>query len=236
VRLTVLPDAEGAARHVAGLLAGHVAAARTRAAALHVALAGGTTPLRAYALLGAAGGDWSHVHLWLGDERCVPAGHPDANERAVREALVDPLAAAGGAPRLHGARGELGPEDAAWLYAADLVAALGPVPVLDVALLGLGEDGHTASLFPGHPAAGVRHAPVAAVRGAPKPPPERVTLTPPVLAGARCTVLLATGAGKREALARVRAADPAVPAGRLAGALDEVVCDGAAAGGPAPRS
>jgi 6-phosphogluconolactonase len=209
--LTVCADAESAARHLAASLAERIAAG-----ARHVALAGGTTPRRAYELLGAPDAD-----VWLVDERCVPRDDPESNGRMLREAL-------GAGARVREARGELGPEDAAWLYARELVDALGEEPVLDVVVLGLGEDGHTASLFPGHAEAAAAHAPVIGVRGSPKPPPERITLTLPVIARARHTVLLATGAGKRDALARVRAGDEALPVARLGSALDEIVCDAAA--------
>lgn len=208
-RLTVRDDP---AAHVAAVLADRIAAG-----ARHVALSGGTTPRRAYELLAPHAGA---AELWLVDERCVPSGHPDANARMIREAMGDGV-------RLHEARGELGPEDAAWLYARELTGALGPERVLDVVVLGIGEDGHVASLFPGRPEADARHAPVIGVRGAPKPPPERITLTLPVIDRARYTVLLATGEGKRDVLARVRAGDRDLPPARLR-ALDEIVCDPAA--------
>lgn len=207
---TVCDDAEAAARHVATTLHGHL-----RAGARHVALSGGTTPRRAYELLAEHGFD--AVDFWLADERCVPADHEEANARMLREAL-------GPDARVHAARGELGPEDAAWLYATEIVAALGPEPVFDVVVLGLGEDGHTGSLFPGHPEADAAHAPVIGVRGSPKPPAERITLTLPVLDRARYTVLMATGAGKRNAVERLRAGDRELPPARLR-ELDEVVCD-----------
>ena len=216
VRLVVADDAEAAAAQVAQELG---VAARVGA---EIALTGGSTPRRAYELLADMQGSWQGVHLWLADERCVGVDDPESNARMVREAL-------GERARVHEARGELGPEDAAWLYARELTAALGDEPVLDVVVLGLGEDGHTASLFPGHPEAGAAHAPVIGVRGSPKPPPERITLTLPVIARARYTVLLATGAGKREALARVRARDETLPPARLGDALDEIVCDREAA-------
>ena len=174
-------------------------------------------------------GTWSHVHLWLGDERCVPAGHEDANQRMVRESLLEHLRA-DVRPQLHPVRGELTPEDAAWLYGSEIVRAMGEKPVFDFVLLGMGPDGHTASLFAGAPEADSEVAPVIPVRDAPKPPPERITLTMPVLRRARFTVLLATGEGKREALARVRAGDVALPSARLGDDLDEIVCDRAAAG------
>ena len=216
--MKVAEDGEAAARLAADLIA-HAIDGRE----VHVAIAGGSTPKRSYELLAERDDlDWSGVHLWLGDERCVPADHEDANERMVREALGD-------RGTLHGVRGELGPEDAAWLYGRELVAALGEEPVLDVVLLGLGEDAHTASLFPGHPEVEATHAPVLPVRGAPKPPPERITLALPVLRHARLTLLLTTGAGKRDALAKVLRNDDAAPAGRLGTALDEIICDRAAA-------
>ena len=229
-RLTVAEGAEAAARRTADVMANHINDARVRGLAVHIALAGGSSPARAYELLADMQGRWSHVHLWLGDERCVPADDPEANARMVDDSLLRHLRAEKG-PHLHTVAGELGPEDAAWLYAVELSRAMGEQPTFDLVLLGLGEDGHTASLFPGHPEADAAHAPVIGVRGAPKPPAERVTLTLPVLAAARFTVLLAVGAGKAEALARVRAGDRDVPAGRLGPALDEIICDPAAAGG-----
>lgn len=223
-RLTVLPDAERAARRAADVMANQINDARMRGADVHFAVAGGSTPARAYELLAQMQGTWAHVHLWLGDERCVPAGHDDANQRLLEDSLLRHLRSVEG-PHVHPVRGELGPEDAAWLYGQDLVRAMGEQPVFDLVLLGLGEDGHTASLFPGNPAAGATVAPVVGVRGAPKPPAERVTLTMPVLRRARFTMLLATGAAKRGPLARVRAGDTAVPAGCLGDAIDEIVCD-----------
>jgi 6-phosphogluconolactonase len=206
--LTVLDDPEAAARHVAAQIP----------ARGDVALSGGTTPRRAYEI--AEPGD---VQFWLVDERCVPNDHPESNGLMLREAL-------GPDARVREARGELGPEDAAWLYARELVHALGEEPVFDLVVLGLGPDGHTASLFPGHPEAWSRHAPVIGVRHSPKPPPERITLTLPVIARARHTVLLVTGDDKREALARVRARDDELPISGLGEGLDEIVCDRAAAG------
>ncbi len=228
-QVTVAPDAEAAARRAADAMANRIGDARRQGRHVHIAVAGGSTPERAYQLLGAMQGSWAHVHLWLGDERCVPVDHPDANARMVDEALLSQLRAADG-PHLHPVRGELGPEDAAWLYGREVVDVMGREPVFDLVLLGLGPDGHTASLFPGHPAAGARHAPVIGIRDSPKPPPERITLTLPVLARARYTLLLATGESKREALGRVLAGDPDLPVARLGAGLDEVVCDEAARG------
>ena len=227
VRRTVLADSERAARRAADLMSNAINDARMRGADVHFAVAGGSTPKRAYELLAQMQGTWSHVHLWLGDERCVPPDDPESNQRMLDESLVSKLRAVDG-PHLHPVRGDLRPEDAAWLYATEVVRTMGEQPMFDLGLLGLGEDGHTASLFPGHPAAGAEHAPVIPVRDAPKPPPERITLTMPVLRRARFTLLLATGEGKRDALARVQAGDEEVPAGRLGDRIDEIVCDEAA--------
>jgi 6-phosphogluconolactonase/glucosamine-6-phosphate isomerase/deaminase len=146
-------------------------------------------------------------------------------------------------PFEHRILGELGPEAAARAYAAELrarvaSAAQGAPPTLDLALLGIGEDGHTASLFPGSPAvedsSGALCLPV---RDAPKPPPERVTLSLPVLRAARRCLLLATGAGKAVALAAVLAGpDPRVPASLLASERLQIVADAAAAGDAASET
>ncbi len=227
-RVNVLRDNEAAARRAADVMAIQINDARKRGSDVHIAVAGGATPRRAYELLARMQGTWSHVHLWLGDERCVPADHADANQRMVDESLLSHLRSGDG-PYLHPVRGELGPEDAAWLYANDIVRAMGEKPVFDLVLLGLGEDGHTASLFPGDPAADAAEAPVIGIRGAPKPPPERITLTLPKLNEARRIILLVTGAEKAPMLARVLAGpDPDVPASLLARDRLEVVADAAA--------
>jgi 6-phosphogluconolactonase len=227
--VTILPDAEAVARRAADRISNRINDARIRSAEVHIALAGGSTPQRAYELLAEMQGTWSHVHVWLSDERCVPADHEDANQRMVSESLIVKLRAHD-RPKFHGVRGELVPEDAAWLYALELVRAMGEKPVFDLMLLGLGPDGHTASLFPGHPETETAEAPVIGVRDSPKPPPERITFTLPLIARAHYTLLLATGESKREALRRVRAGDPELPPGRLGEGLDEIICDEAAAG------
>ncbi len=229
-RLHVLADAEAVARHAADVVAARIAAARRDGRELHIALAGGSTPQRAYELLSEVEGSWAHVHLWLGDERCVPEDHEEANVRMVRASLL--AGARDGDAVLHAVPSPEIPEDAAWLYGRELLAHM-PDAVFDIVLLGMGPDGHTCSLFAGHPVLAVRAAPVAPVRDSPKPPPERVTLTLPVLRRARLTLLLATGAGKREALARALAGDASIPLALLGDGLDEVVCDTAAAPPPA---
>ncbi|HEX6885591.1 MAG TPA: 6-phosphogluconolactonase [Planctomycetota bacterium] len=165
-----------------------------------LALAGGSTPRAAYARLATAATDWTRWHVFLGDERVVPPDHADSNEGMARAAWLGRVPA-----RLHRVRTELGVEAAAADYEAELRRAfdLGPgeVPVLDLVLLGLGPDGHTASLFPGSPAVRERERLVAPVLDAPKPPPQRVTLTFPVLEAARTVLVLVAGADKAAALA-----------------------------------
>lgn len=204
-------DADGCARRAAALLADP--------GAVHLALAGGSTPKVAYELLGGLRSDWSAVHLWFGDERCVPADDEESNHRMASRALDAPGAT------WHRIQGELGADAAAAAYAEELAGT-----TLDIALLGLGEDGHTASLFPGNP--GVRATGVAVgVHGAPKPPPDRVSLTLGTLNGARRIVLLVAGSGKADALARVLAGpDPEVPASLLDADRLTVIADAAALG------
>jgi 6-phosphogluconolactonase len=244
-RLTTLPDAHAAAEYAAGEIARALREAVDRRGVAHLALAGGNTPRPAYQLLAGLIEDWSAVELWYGDERCVPPEDPESNHRLVAESLLAHIP--GAPPREHRIRGELGPEEAAREYAAELRARVAPadqdgLPVLDVALLGIGEDGHTASLFPGHPevedSSGSLCLPV---YNSPKPPPRRVTLSLPMLRAARCSLLLVTGAGKAEALAAAlagggRGPDPRVPASLLASERLHVVADAAAAARTAPEA
>jgi 6-phosphogluconolactonase len=152
--------------------------------------------------------DWRHVDFWWGDERFLPAGHPERNETGARAALLDHVDA--DPARVHpmppsdGPDGD-NPEAAADRYAAELQKATtpedhGPVPSFDVLLLGIGPEGHIASLFPGMPAL-YDERPVVAVRGAPKPPPTRLTLTLPAINAAREIWVLASGAEKAGAVA-----------------------------------
>jgi 6-phosphogluconolactonase len=221
----VLPDAEAVARHAADAVAAAIADARADGRELHVAVAGGGTPRHAYELLAQVDGSWRHVHLWLGDERCVPEDDPESNVRMVRESLLAVDRAE--PPVLHVVPSPEIPEDAAWLYGLEVRERV-PDVVFDIVLLGMGPDGHFCSLFPGHPVLDVVQAPVAPVRDSPKPPPERVTLTLPVVRAARFTLLLATGEEKRDSLARALAGDTSIPLARLGDGLDEVMCDIAA--------
>jgi 6-phosphogluconolactonase len=150
--------------------------------------------------------DWPRVHIWWGDERFLPEGYAERNETGAREALLDhvPLAPA----HVHAVPGPWGAHSDVDLAAAHYAEALatyarpqdhGPVPAMDILLLGIGPDAHVASLFPGQPALHDERA-VTAVRGAPKPPPTRVTMTFPTLNAARETWILASGEGKAGAV------------------------------------
>ncbi len=227
-RVRVFSDPEAVAVFAADALAWRIGDARKAGREVHVALAGGSTFRRAYELLAGIEGSWKHVHLWLGDERCVPDGDPDSNAQMIRESLYANARAE--PPSLHVVPSPLVPEDAAWLYGLHVLERVADV-VFDIVLLGMGPDGHTCSLFPGHPVLSVVDAPVAPVRESPKPPPERVTLTLPVLRRARFTQLLVTGADKRDALARTLAGEEGLPLAMLGEGLDEIVCDEAARGG-----
>ena len=201
----------------------------------HVALSGGSTPRRAYELAAAAGGDWTPGTLWYGDERCVPPDDERSNHRMVVAALLDRLPEPA-RPAVQRIEGERGAEAAAADYEARIAAELGARPVLDLALLGLGSDGHTASLFPGKPEVEERERPVVAVPEAGLEPfVPRVTLTLPVLDAAREVIFLIAGAGKAEAVARAFGpdADRSLPAARVAptGGVLRLVLDSAAAAG-----
>jgi 6-phosphogluconolactonase len=184
--------AETAALRVAALLRN---VAKERPSDVSLALAGGSTPRALHERLALAPElPWGRVAIYFGDERCVPPDHQDSNYRMARESLLDraPIDPA----RVHRMRGEW-PDRvaAARAYEAELPEAL------DVLVLGIGEDGHTASLFPGAAALSEVERRVLPVTG-PKPPPERLTITPRVIAAARHVVVLASGSAKREPVAR----------------------------------
>lgn len=152
--------------------------------------------------------DWRRLDLWWGDERFLPAGDPDRNETLARQALLDtvPLdpSRVHAMPASDGPDGD-DPEAAAARYAAELAAAARPedhgaAPAFDICLLGVGPDGHVASLFPGQPAVYEQDRTAVAVRGAPKPPPTRITLTLPVIQGSREVWAVVSGADKAAAV------------------------------------
>jgi len=180
-------------------------------------LTGGTTPIRCYQLLAELDVQWARVAVLFGDERCVPPDHPDSNYRMAKETLLDRVLPA----TVYRMPAELGPDEGADEY-AEVVANVAP---LDFVLLGVGEDGHVASLFPGHPALQADGLTVG-IHDSPKPPPERVSLTLEALRDAGRVMILATGKGKADAVALARRGES--PSGMIAGA--RWLIDRAAAG------
>ncbi|MDE2515176.1 MAG: 6-phosphogluconolactonase [Rhodospirillales bacterium] len=218
-RLEILADADALARHAAAWL---LAAATAKAGKFAICLSGGSTPQRLYRLLAdppfRTTFPWARAHWFWGDERFVPRDDPRSNYRMVHEALLSraPIPAA----NIHPIPTEgLSPDAAAAEYERALrdfhgTAQLAPEqPLFDVTLLGLGPDGHTASLFPGTAVLRERTRWVAPVVGAKAE--TRLTLTYPALESSRRTAFLVTGAEKSAMLARLRRADDALPAARL---------------------
>ena len=202
----VVAAPEALAREAAAWIAGVIREAIAERGTCALALAGGRTPAPVYAALAAAPRrgsiDWPRVEIFFGDERAVPPTDPESNYRLAMDALLRhvPVRPA----RIH----RMEAERADLETAADEYAALLP-PALDLLLLGIGGDGHTASLFPGSSALRERRRAVVPVIG-PKPPPRRLTITPPVVRAARMTAVLASGADKAAAVARALAARTAV--------------------------
>ena len=187
-----------------------------------VSLAGGSTPRRLYERLAspeiASRFPWNRVHWFWGDERFVPHDHPDSNYRMVREALLSRVPVPD--DNIHAVPTEgISPQDAAAAYEVTLKRFYGSDtlapdrPLFGVTLLGVGDDGHTASLFPGQPALREMQRWAVAVIGAKSE--DRITLTYPALDSSRDLAFVVTGAEKRQAVARVQAADPTAPAGAI---------------------
>lgn len=164
-----------------------------------IVLAGGSTPREVYRMLRAADTDWSRWHLYFGDERCLPADDPERNSRMAADAWLNHVPIP--QDQVHVIPAELGPNAATLAY----IQTLRGVGDFDLVLLGLGEDGHTASLFPGRDFSVAPSAPDAlAVIDAPKPPSQRVSLSPARLSRARTVLFIVSGEAKREAVARWR--------------------------------
>ncbi len=164
---------------------------------VQIALAGGSTPIPLYHRLSMMALPWDHVELWFGDERTVPPDHPMSNYLMARTALLDEMALA----RVHRMQGEIEPAAAALAYERELIAELGIPPRLDLVLLGLGNDGHTASLFPGTPALTETERWVVANPALTGEP--RITLTAKTICAARHVRFLVLGATKAGVLAEV---------------------------------
>jgi 6-phosphogluconolactonase len=221
-------------------MAAAIERARAARGVAHVALSGGSTPVRTYELLAQRVRDWHGVQLWFVDERCVPPQDPESNYRLVAELLLaGARAGAAEVPiadeQVHRMEGELVPQVAAARYAQLLrehvAADAHGVPALDLALLGIGPEGHIASLFPASDALEQPDPGVfcIAVLDSPKPPPERITLTLATLCAARRCLLLASGESKAQALdAALSEPSPEAPASLLPRARLSVIADAAA--------
>jgi 6-phosphogluconolactonase len=234
-RLTACPDAETVAQRAAAHVARQLERAREQRGVAHLALSGGTTPGRTYELLGALPEQLHGVEVWFADERCVAPDDPESNYRLATETL---LAGAGiPAERVHRMRGEDGPWEGARAYGEELARHLPSPPVLDVVLLGIGPDGHVASLFPGADTLDASDDVLClGVEDSPKPPSERITLSLAVLRNAAECVLLASGASKTDAVAAMLG-EPSrhVPASLLRRERLTVIVDDAAAPPPPLR-
>ncbi|HEY4223800.1 MAG TPA: 6-phosphogluconolactonase [Myxococcota bacterium] len=161
-----------------------------------VALTGGSAATTLYPVLAQAALPWNKVHVFFGDERCVPPEHADSNYKLAQETFLSrvPVPEA----NIHRIRGEIAPADAAAEYERVLVDVVGGV--LDVVHVGMGPDGHICSLFPGHPLLKEQAKLVASLTDSPKPPPARVTLTMPALQKARGLWFLVAGGNKADAV------------------------------------
>lgn len=200
VRWHAAADADDLARQACARILDAARAAIDRRGRFSIVLAGGRTPEATYRRLGEAQADWSCWQVYFGDERCLPVDDPGRNSRMARECWLERVALPAG--HVHPIPAERGARAGAAAYARDLQA----VAEFDCVLLGLGEDGHTASLFPGRDPGADPDAPdVLAVHDAPKPPPERVSLSAARLARARGVLFLVAGESKREAVAAWRA-------------------------------
>ena len=181
----------------------------------HIALSGGSTPRPAYEHAARLAPDWSRVEVWWADERCVPPDDERSNYRLVRESLLDRLDRKPAVE--HRVLGELSPEEAADAYDAELRGV-----VFDLALLGIGPDAHTASLFPNDPALDELSRRAAAVA---RPDVDRVTATIPQLNASETVLFLIIGEEKADAVARSFSAppDPATPAGLVRSASGKTI-------------
>jgi len=195
--IVVLPDPTAMAREAADRF---VALARSALAAqgrFTVALSGGSTPKSVYEQLVAPPIDWQHVHVFWGDERCVPPVHPDSNYGMAQRAWLAHINIP--AQNVHRLRGELDPAQAAQQYEDELRTLFGTLPRFDLVWLGMGADAHTASLFPGTPALHEQQRWVVA-QYVDQLRTERLTLTPPIINQAANVTFLVTGSDKAAAL------------------------------------
>ncbi len=208
--------ASGVSRQLAARVKSIASAGRTP----RLVLTGGTIAGKLYERLSGENADWTAAEYWWGDERFVPEGHEDRNDRQAREGFLNRLGVPEGQIHAMPAHGC----DLSMAEAADEYAQTLPEDQFDVVLLGMGPDAHIASLFPGHPQVHETERRVAEVFDSPKPPPQRITLTYPALNHTRATWFIVSGADKAEAVATALTGAP-VEVAPAAGArgLDETM-------------
>jgi 6-phosphogluconolactonase len=227
MQVDVLADPDAVAAGAAAFIAQQAAAAIAIRGRFKLAVSGGRTPWAMLRELAALKVDWTNVHVFQVDERVAPPGDDSRNLTHIRESLLErvPLPAA----NMHAMPVEANDlAAAAARYAQTLKTIAGTPPVLDLAHLGLGPDGHTASLVPGDPVLDEDFLDVSLTQ--PYQGHRRMTLTYPVLNRSRCVLFVVTGAEKVEALAQLRAGDRRIPAARVTGERALVIADAAAAG------
>lgn len=187
---TLFKDANLLARQATSDILNAAAASIKSKGSFHIVLAGGTTPKHVYKQLSESNSDWNNWHIYIGDERCLPADDPERNSVMAMECLLQNVSIP--ESQIHFIPSELGPNKAASAYAETLSS----LEAFDMVLLGMGEDGHTASLFPGH-----KHDTEQAVHpvfNAPKPPSERVSLSSACLSNNANLLIFITGQSKHE--------------------------------------
>ena len=181
----IFADAEAVAQAAAKFLSDQIATCVNTKGICHIALPGGSTPARCLELLSSKDLPWNNIHWYLSDERCYPQAHPERNDSMIDQNFWSRIETP--AENLHPIPAELGAEPAAKKYSE----LINQIDCLDIVVLGMGEDGHTASLFPGNP-------------DSPKPPPQRVSLGLTTIQSARQRIVLVSGRGKHEALVRIK--------------------------------
>jgi len=227
LRTEILPDPGAVAVSAAERIAQAAREAVAERGRCALAVSGGTTPWLAFRALAGEEVPWGRVHLFQVDERAAPSGDPERNFFHLKEALIDRIDIPAANVHPMPVEGE-DLEGGVRRYEAILRRIAGTPPVLDLVQLGLGEDGHTASLFPGDPALQVVDADVAVsglYRGH-----RRMTLTYPAIDRARSILWLVTGSGKSAVLSRLRAGDRSIPAGGVRSDCAILLADQAAAG------
>jgi 6-phosphogluconolactonase len=223
----ILANADAVARSAAKFIAAQAAAAIAARGRFKFAVSGGRTPWQMLRALAGENVDWTNVHLFQVDERVAPPGDPDRNLTHIRESLLAAVAVP--AANVHPMPVEATDlAAAAARYAQALATIAGTPPVLDLVHLGLGPDGHTASLVPGDPVLKEDFLDVSLTQ--PYQGHRRMTLTYPVLNRSRCVLFVVTGAEKIAALKALRAGDRTIPAGLVTGERTLVMADAAAAG------